>query len=77
MEEILTRVYIQTDYLGNITNVYSSDFSDFNFGGIMVAEGIGDKYRHAQTQFFEKPLINEYGQYNYMYINGEIIDRGI
>lgn len=72
-----TKVYIQIDNLNNVTKIFSTDFEQPQFDSILVGEGNGDKYRHAQTQFLKKSLINNYGEYNYQYNGFNIVDRGI
>lgn len=72
-----TKVYIDIDYTGNIIKIFSTDFEQPTATSIYIDEGYGDKFRHAQTCYLEKPLINKYGNYNYQYLGGKIIDRGI
>ena len=66
-------VYIEIDHQNNIIKVFSSAFEKPTATSIKIDEGFGIKYRHAQNNYFDKPLINEYGQYNYKYENGKII----
>ena len=70
-----SRVYILTDEDNNIIRL-EGEYSLPNdlTGWILVAEGYGDEYSLAQTHFLEKPLINDNGEYNYKYINGEIVE---
>ena len=72
-----TKVYIEVDFYGNITKIFSTDFEQPSFNSILIDEGQGEKYRHAQTQYLSKPLVDRKGEYNYQYIGGTIIDRGI
>lgn len=37
---------------------------------IKIDEGTGDKYNLCQTHYFEKPLMNDDGSHNYIYVNG-------
>ena len=75
MEEMIEqpiKVYAKVNDKNEIIEVVSSIFiKDFN-GWIKIDEGFGDKYAHAQSQYFDKPLINENGVYNYKYINNKI-----
>lgn len=41
---------------------------------IEIDKGQGDKYAHAQNQYLEKELIDEYGRYNYKYVEGKVIE---
>ena len=72
MKEQPIKVYAKVNDKNEIIEVVSSIFiKDFN-GWIKIDEGFGDKYAHAQSQYFDKPLINENGVYNYKYINNKI-----
>jgi hypothetical protein len=68
-----TRVYIEINKDNNIIKVFSSDFEKPRATSILIDSGLGDKFRHAQTQYLTKPLMNENGTYNYKYENGRII----
>ena len=76
MEEMIEqpiKIYVKVNENNEIIDVWSSIFiKDLN-GWIKINEGFGDKYAHAQSQYFDKPLINENGVYNYKYINNKII----
>lgn len=76
MEEIIEqpiKVYVRINANNEIIEVGSSIFiKDLN-GWIEIDEGFGDKYSHAQSQYFDKPLMNEDGTYNYKYEYGMII----
>ena len=74
-EENKIKVYIKTDSAGNITDVNSSIFISDLTSWIEIDEGTGDKYAHAQGQYFKKPLINDYGIYIYKYSNGVILEK--
>ena len=76
MEEMIEqpiKVYIKVNDKNEITEVGSSIFIKDLTGWIKIDEGFGDKYAHAQSQYFDKLLINENGVYNYKYINNKII----
>ena len=77
MEEMIEqpiKVYVKVNDKNEIIEVVSSIFiKDFN-GWIKIDEGFGDKYAHAQSQYFEKPLINEDGRYNFKYINRKVVE---
>ena len=75
MEEIIEqpiKVYIKVNDKNEVVEVGSSIFIEDTTGWIEIDEGFGDKYAHAQSQYFEKPLINDNGVYNYKYINNKI-----
>ena len=76
MEEIFKekpiKVYVKVNDKNEVVEVGSSIFIEDTTGWIEIDEGFGDKYAHAQSQYFDKPLINENGVYNYKYINNKI-----
>lgn len=39
-----------------------------------IDKGQGDKYAHAQGQYLEKGLIDEFGRYNYKYVEGKVVE---
>lgn len=39
-----------------------------------IDEGEGDKYAHAQSQYLEKGLIDEYGRYNYKFVEDKLVE---
>lgn len=75
MEEMIEqpiKVYVKVNENNEIIEVGSSIFIKDLTGWIEIDSGFGDKYAHAQSQYFENPLINNDSGYNYRYINGEI-----
>lgn len=72
MEEI--KVYIKLNKFNEIIAVGSSIFIKDFANWIEIDKGFGDRYAHAQSQYFDKPLINEDGSYNYQYESGIIIE---
>lgn len=69
------KVYIKVNEQHEITEVNSSVFIEDYNGWIEIDEGVGDKYTHAQNNYFDKPLVNEDGIYNYLYISGKVYER--
>ena len=70
MEEIKEepiKVYIKINANNDIIDVASSIFLKDVSGWIQIDSGFGDKFAHAQSQYFEKPLMNEDGTYNFKY----------
>lgn len=66
-------VYVKTNEYGYVTEVLSDIFIiDFN-GWTKIDEGFGDKYAHAQGHYFDKPLENMDGTYNYILSDGKIV----
>ncbi len=53
------KVYVKRDENGNIIEVNSEIFIDNLDGWEYLDEGFGDKYAHAQSQYFDEPLLND------------------
>lgn len=64
-------VYIKVDSRGLITGCNSSAFLTDLIGWIEIDKGYGDKYHHAQGNYFDKPIITESGAYQYKLENGK------
>lgn len=78
MEEMIEqpiKVYVKTNDKGEIIEVGSSVFIQDTTGWVEIDKGFGDKFAHAQSQYFEKPLMNEDGSYNYKYENSKVIKK--
>ncbi len=67
------KVYIKVNEKNDITRIGSSIFLNDVSGWIKIDEGYGDKFAHAQSQYFDKPLQSENGKFNFKYINGEVV----
>lgn len=39
-----------------------------------IDQGQGDKYSHAQSQYLDKELVDEYGRYNYKFVEGKVVE---
>lgn len=65
----IVKVYVKVNLNNEITAIGSSIFIKDLKGWVEIDKGYGDKYVHSQSQYFEKPLINENGKYNYR-LNG-------
>ena len=69
------RVFIKIDSKNRITAVNSEIFiSDFS-GWTEIDSGDGDKFAHAQGNYFPKPITDENGVYRYKYENGAVCER--
>lgn len=68
-------VYIKVNAENNIiavgSDIFITDFTNW----IKIDEGEGDKYAHAQGNYFENPLISENGKHSYRYENGNVISN--
>lgn len=67
---MIYEVYVKPNENGYITAVNSSAFLTDTSGWIKIDEGYGDKYHHAQGNYFDKPIYTESGVYRYKYDNG-------
>ena len=68
-------VYVKTDDSNRITGVNSSAFLRDITGWIEIDQGFGDKYHHAQGNYFDKPLCDERGIYRYKLVDGKPVER--
>lgn len=73
MENYKTKVYIKTNQDGHITAIDAGWNIDDKTDWIYIDEGYGDKYYHAQGNYFSDPIINMQGSHNYKYADGEIL----
>ncbi|MGI6224810.1 MAG: hypothetical protein ACOYJ1_01005 [Peptococcales bacterium] len=72
------KVYVKTDAEGRITAINSDAFipAEELSSWTYIDEGSGDKYHHAQGNYFtEKPLYSEQGIPNYKLIGGAVLFR--
>ena len=67
------KVYIKVNENNEIIKVESSIFLKDTAGWIEIDSGYGDKYAHAQSQYFDKPLMSEDGKYNFKYVDNNIV----
>ena len=67
-------VYVQTDEQGRITAVNSSAFVGEDWG-TEIDQGYGDKYHHAQGNYFPGPIYTEDGIPRYKLEEGEDVER--
>ena len=63
-------VYVKTNESGYITAVNSSAFLTDTTGWVEIDSGYGDKYHHAQGNYFEKSLCTDGGAYRYKLVDG-------
>lgn len=68
-------VYVKTDDANRITAVNSSTFLTDTDGWTEIDSGYGDKYHHAQGNYFDKPLYDERGICRYKLVNGRPVER--
>lgn len=59
----LIGVYAKFDEEGYIIDINSDIFIENFDNWIKIDEGYGDKYAHAQNQYFDKAIINDEGKF--------------
>lgn len=67
-------VYVQTDEQGRITAVNSSAFVSADWG-TEIDQGYGDKYHHAQGNYFPQPIYTDNGLPRYKLVDGSPVER--
>ena len=67
-------VYVQTDNQGRITAINSSAFVGPDWG-IEIDRGEGDKYHHAQGNYFPQPIYTDDGIPRYKLVDGQPVER--
>lgn len=68
-------VYVKTDDANRITAVNSSAFLRDVMGWTEIDRGYGDKYHHAQGNYFPMPIMDERGIYRYKLVDGKPVER--
>lgn len=64
-------VYVKINENNYITSINSDEFLLDTTGWIEIDRGYGDKYCHAQGNYFENPLYTLNDAYNYKLIDGK------
>ena len=67
-------VYAKTDSGGYITAVNSSAFLTDSSGWTEIDSGYGDKYHHAQGNYFPQPIRTIGGAYRYKLVDGNPVE---
>lgn len=67
-------VYVQTDEQGRIIAVNSSAFVSAEWG-TEIDSGLGDKYHHAQGNYFPRPIYTRDGIPRYKLVDGVAQER--
>lgn len=73
MEEQPIKVYIRVNSNNEVIDINSEIFITDLTGWVEIDSGFGDKYAHAQSQYLDKPLVNEDGKFNYKFVNNKLI----
>ena len=69
------RVFVKTDDKNRITAISSEIFISDTTGWTEIDRGEGDRYVHAQGNYFPKQLMDENGVYRYKYADGIVSER--
>ena len=69
------KVYVKIDATNCITDVNSSEFLTNLTDWIAIDEGSGDKYHHAQGNYFDRPIYEDHGIPVYKLENGLAVER--
>ena len=67
-------VFVNSNDSGYITEVNSSAFLPDTTGWVTIDRGNGDKYHHAQNNYFPQPIYTEGGAYRYKLVDGNPIE---
>lgn len=67
-------VYVKTNSNGYITDINSSAFLTDTSELVEIDSGYGDKYHHAQCNYFSKPIRTMSGAYRYKLVEGKPVE---
>ena len=67
-------VYVKNNGSGYITAVNSSAFLTDTTGWTEIDSGYGDKYHHAQGNYFPQPILTDGGAYRYKLVDGKPVE---
>ncbi len=70
----MAKVYVKKDEKSIITKINSDAFLESLEEYILIDEGVGDRFAHAQGNYLEHGLVDERGRYNYKLQDGNIIE---
>lgn len=68
-------VYVKTDEADRIIAINSDAFLPDLPGWVRIDEGYGDRYHHAQGNYFDKPIMDDRGIYGYKLVDGKPVER--
>ena len=67
-------VYVKVDESNRITAINSSEFLIDITGWTEIDSGYGDKYHHAQGNYFPESIITDGGAYRYKLVDGKPVE---
>ena len=68
-------VYVKTDEKDRIVAINSDAFLLDVSGWVKIDEGYGERYHHAQNNYFLMPIVDERGVYRYKMMDGAVVER--
>lgn len=68
-------VYVKIDEQARIVAVNSSAFLPDTDGSAQIDSGYGDRYHHAQGNYFPKPIMDDNGILRYKLVDGVPAER--
>lgn len=71
----LYRVYVKLDSKKSIISVNSSAFLNTVEEWLQIDEGVGDRYHHAQSNYFDLPIYTVDGFPRYKLVEGKAVER--
>ena len=71
------KVYVKADKTGRIVSVDSDAFLPGTDGWTLIDEGDGDKFHHAQGNYFPQPIMTIEGVYRYKLLGGKAVERTV
>ena len=72
---ITYKVYVKIDELNRIIEINSNEFINDLTDWILIDEGQGDKYHHAQNHYLSLPLVDERLIYRYKLVDNVPVER--
>lgn len=67
-------VYVKPNENSYITAVNSSAFLSDTNGWVEIDRGYGDRFHHAQNNYFDGPIRTDGGAYRYKLVNGKAVE---
>lgn len=69
------KVYVKIDEKSRIIAINSSAFLDNTESWIKIDEGLGDRFHHAQGNYFDNSIYTEQGVPRYKLVDGKAVER--
>ena len=69
------KVFVRVDSVDRVVEINSSAFLQDTDGWVQIDSGYGDKYHHAQGNYFPQPIMDECGIYRYKLMEGKPAER--